>query len=84
MSFLRHQTERVYIKTEAECSAPAYAIGLSYSLLSCSPAELNSASLNNSNVINLNSTVYFTLPIIEDFRRKTLPPPSLILYQAPQ
>jgi hypothetical protein len=57
MSFLRHQTECVQIKTEAEFSTPVYAIGLSYSLLSCSPAELNSASLNNSNVINLNSTV---------------------------
>ena len=64
MSFWRHRTERVYIKTEAECSAPEYAIGLSYSLLGCSPAEPNAASLNTSNIINLNSTVYFTLPVL--------------------
>ena len=57
MSFLRHVTECVQIKTEAELSTSAHAIGLSYSLLSCSPALLNYASLNNANLINLNSTV---------------------------
>ena len=57
MSFFRHQTERVQKKTEAELSTSVYAIGLSYSLLSCSPALLNAASLNMSNIINLNSTV---------------------------
>jgi hypothetical protein len=39
-------------KTEAEKSTSAHAIGLSYSLLSCSPAELNYASLNESNIKN--------------------------------
>ena len=57
MSFFRHQTECVQIKTEAELSTSVDAIGLSYSLLSCSPALLNYASLNKSNIINLNSTV---------------------------
>jgi hypothetical protein len=45
------------IKTEAEKSTSVHAIGLSYSLLSCSPAELNAALLNKSNLIKLNSTV---------------------------
>ena len=62
MSFIRHITESMGIKKEAVKSAPVYAIGLSYSLLSCSPAALNSASLNEVNVVKLNSTVYFTLP----------------------
>ena len=63
MSFLRHITESMETKkTEAEISTSAHAIGLSYSSLSCSPAEPNSAWLNKSNVENLNSTVYFTLP----------------------
>ena len=57
MSFDRHTTECIGIKKEAVKSAPVYAIGLSYSLLSCSPAELNSASLNEVNVVKLNSTV---------------------------
>jgi hypothetical protein len=39
-------------KTEAEKSTSAHAIGLSYSLLSCSPAGLNYASLNESNIKN--------------------------------
>lgn len=57
MSFLRHLTERMKIKTEAEISTSVHAIGLSYSLLSCSPALLNYALLNESNIIKLNSTV---------------------------
>ena len=57
MSFLRQITECMYKKTEAEKSTSVNAIGLSYSLLSCSPALLNSASLNIANLINLNSTV---------------------------
>jgi hypothetical protein len=52
VSFLRHITERMKTKTEAEKSTSAHAIGLSYSLLSCSPAELNYASLNESNIKN--------------------------------
>jgi hypothetical protein len=52
MSFLRHNTECVQIKTEIEISTSVHAIGLSYSLLSCSPAELNSARLNNANIRN--------------------------------
>ncbi|MCE9538262.1 MAG: hypothetical protein K8R85_03470 [Bacteroidetes bacterium] len=44
-------------KTEIEKSTSAHAIGLSYSLVSCSSALLNSASLNVSNIRNLNSTV---------------------------
>jgi hypothetical protein len=56
-SFLRHPSECIQIKTEAELSTSVDAIGLSYSLLSCSPAELNYASLNESNIIKLNSTV---------------------------
>lgn len=57
MSFIRHTSECINKKTEAEISTPVNAIGLSYSLLSCSPAELNSASLNAVNVVKLNSTV---------------------------
>jgi len=57
MSFLRHITECIEIKKEAEKSTSLDAIGLSYSLLSCSPALLNYASLNKSNIIKLNSTV---------------------------
>ncbi len=57
MSFNRHTSESIGIKKEAERTAPVYAIGLSYSLLSCSPAELNSALLNEVNIVNLNSTV---------------------------
>ena len=68
MSFFRDITECIYKKTETEISISVNAIGLSYSLLSCSPAELNSASLNNVNImtsnIKSNSTVYFTLPEI--------------------
>lgn len=52
MSFLRHHTECIHKKTEAEKRASVNAIGLSYSLLSCSPAELNYASLNDVNVNN--------------------------------
>ncbi len=54
---MRHFTERIQIKTEAEISTSVDAVGLSYSLLSCSPALLNYASLNESNIIKLNSTV---------------------------
>lgn len=57
MSFIRHTSEYIYKKTEAELSTPVYVIGLSYSLLSCSPAELNYALLNEVNVMKLNSTV---------------------------
>jgi len=57
MSLLRHITECMKIKTEAEKSTSVNAIGLSYSLLSCSPALLNSALLNESNIRKLNSTV---------------------------
>ena len=64
MSFIRHTSEYIYKKTEAELSTPVNVIGLSYSLLSCSPAELNYASLNDAKVMNLNSTVYFTLPLV--------------------
>lgn len=46
MSFERHNPN-AYKKTEVYTSV--HAIGLSHSLLSCSPAELNSASLNNQN-----------------------------------
>ncbi len=52
MSFRRHHTERIHKKTEADNLAPVNAIGLSYSLLSCSPAELNSASLNDAKLQN--------------------------------
>ena len=52
MSFFRHITECIYKKTEIEKSTSVYAIGLSYSLLSCSAAELSSASLNEVNVEN--------------------------------
>jgi hypothetical protein len=62
MSFQRHNSESIDIKKEAEKSTSVHAIGLSYSLLSCSPALLNSALLNKSNVEKLNSTVCFTLP----------------------
>lgn len=57
MSFKRHTSECIHKKTGTEISTPVNAIGLSYSLLSCSPAELNYASLNVVNVVNLNSTV---------------------------
>ena len=61
LSFIRNNTECIYKKTETDNSTSVYAIGLSYSLLSCSPAELNSASLNKSNVMTVsiksNSTV---------------------------
>lgn len=57
MSFIRHTSECIYKKTETEKSTSVHAIGLSYSLLRCSPAELNSASLNEVNVVKLNSTV---------------------------
>ena len=53
-SFIRHISECMNKKTETEISTSVYAIGLSYSLLSCSPAELNSASLNKSNIMSLN------------------------------
>lgn len=56
-SFIRHISECMNKKTETEISTSVYAIGLSYSLLSCSPAELNYALLNEVNVVNLNSTV---------------------------
>ena len=52
MSFLRHITECIQIKTEAEKSTSVDAIGLSYSSLSCSPALLKSALLNESNIIS--------------------------------
>ena len=52
MSFLRHKTESREIKIGAEKSTPVLAIGLSYSLLGCSPAEPNSALLNGSKVRN--------------------------------
>ena len=57
MSFLRHVAKCVETKTEIEKSTSVHAIGLSYSLVSCSPALLNYASLNESNIIKLNSTV---------------------------
>ena len=57
MSFIRHTSEYINKKTEIEFSTPVNVIGLSYSLLSCSPAELNYASLNDVNVMKLNSTV---------------------------
>ncbi len=52
MSFLRHITECMKMKTEVEKTTSVHAIGLSYSLLSCSPAELNYASLNGTNIKN--------------------------------
>jgi hypothetical protein len=52
MSFFRQITESMAIKKEAENTAPYYAIGSSYSLLSCSPALLNSASLDNAKIKN--------------------------------
>ena len=55
--FKRHTTKSMKTKTEIEKSTSAHAIGLSYSLVSCSSALLNSASLNVSNIRNLNSTV---------------------------
>ena len=55
--FKRHRAKSMETKTEIELSTYAHAIGLSYSLMSCSPAWLNSASLNESNIRNLNSTV---------------------------
>ena len=53
-SFIRHTSECINKKTETEKSTSVYAIGLSYSLLSCSPAELNSASLNMLKVMTVN------------------------------
>lgn len=52
MSFFRHTSESMRIKKEAEKPAPVYAIGSDYSLLSCSPAELNFASPDKANVQN--------------------------------
>lgn len=57
MSLKRHTTECIHKKTGTGIPTPVNAIGLSYSLLSCSPAELNFASLNDVNVVKLNSTV---------------------------
>src|SRR4030066_454497 len=60
MSFFRHKPDCIETKKEAEKSTSVYANWLSYSLLSCSPAELNSALLNIANVcsnkLNQNST----------------------------
>ena len=55
--FKRHTAKSMKTKTEIEKSTSAHAIGLSYSLVSCSPAVLNSASLNNTNLTKSNSTV---------------------------
>ena len=52
MSFSRHVTESMSIKKETDSSVPVYAIGSDYSLMSCSPAELNAASSDKSNVQN--------------------------------
>ena len=57
MSFLRHIAKCVEKETEIEKSTSVHAIGLSYSLVSCSPALLNYALLNESNIIKVNSTV---------------------------
>ena len=57
MSFYRHFAKCVKKKSEIEKPTSDYAIGLSYSLLSCSPALLNSASLNDTNLTKSNSTV---------------------------
>ena len=64
MSFLRHKTESIDIKKEAEKSTSVIAIGLSYPLLGCSPAEPSSVLLNASKITKSNSTVYFTLPLL--------------------
>jgi hypothetical protein len=53
MSFERHLAESMYIKKGAGIPAPPYAIGSDYSSLSCSPAELNSASPDEPNLQNL-------------------------------
>jgi hypothetical protein len=52
MSFFRHTTECVKLKTEIDKSTSVHAIGLGYSFLSCSPAELNYASPNKTNLKN--------------------------------
>ena len=50
MSFQRHNSESIDIKKEADKSTSIHANGLCYSLFSCSPALLNSALPNTSNV----------------------------------
>jgi hypothetical protein len=56
MSFFKHITECIQ-KTSAKKSTSADATGLSYSLLSCSPALLYFALRNKLNIIKLKSTV---------------------------